>query len=121
MRAGDRSRCSCNVRESGRLSGRLVARHRAWRSGDAPELAARDIPVDRHLNRLAPFDYLIDADRARSGSLALLLSNAEAMGVNGVVGLRFDASDLQDGSTRVLGYGEAVFLEADSEVAVQRR
>ena len=59
----------------------------------------------------APVDYLTDAERARSDSLCALLGEAEQRGANGVVRLKFDASELGDGSTRVLAYGEAVLLE----------
>lgn len=59
----------------------------------------------------APVDFLTDADRARSESLAALLRAAERMGANGVVGLHFDATEGSDGSTRVMAFGEAVLLE----------
>jgi uncharacterized protein YbjQ (UPF0145 family) len=59
----------------------------------------------------APIDFLTDADRARSESLAALLKAAERLGANGVVGLHFDASERGDGSTHVLAFGEAVLLE----------
>jgi len=60
---------------------------------------------------LAPVDYLSDAERARTESLAELLGQAEGLGANGVVGLQFDASEQVDGSTRVRALGEAVLLE----------
>ncbi len=60
---------------------------------------------------LAPVDYLTDAERARSESLAVLVGNAERMGANGIVGLHFDASEQPDGSTRVVAYGQAVLLD----------
>ncbi len=59
----------------------------------------------------APVDYLTDAERARSESLAALLGEAEGRGANGVMRLHFDASEQSDGSTRVLASGEAVLLE----------
>jgi uncharacterized protein YbjQ (UPF0145 family) len=58
-----------------------------------------------------PIDYLTDAERARRESLAALVSHAERLGANGVVALQFAASELVDGSTRVLAFGEAVILE----------
>lgn len=58
-----------------------------------------------------PVDYLSDAERARSESIAALLGEAEGRGANGVMRLHFDASEQSDGSTRVLAYGEAVLLE----------
>ncbi len=60
---------------------------------------------------ITPVDYLTDAERARSESLAILLGNAERMGANGVVSLQFDAREQSDGSTRVLAIGEAVVLD----------
>ena len=60
---------------------------------------------------LAPIDYLTDAERARSEAIAALARDAEQMGANGIVNLHFDASELSDGSTRVLAYGEAVLLD----------
>jgi uncharacterized protein YbjQ (UPF0145 family) len=60
---------------------------------------------------LAPMEYLTDAERARTDSLAVLLRKAEATGANGIIGLQFQASETPDGSTRVLAFGEAVLLE----------
>jgi len=56
-------------------------------------------------------DFLTDADRARTESLAALVRAAERLGANGVVGLHFEAMERSDGSTRVLAIGEAVLLE----------
>ncbi len=60
-----------------------------------------------------PIDFLTDADRARTQSLAALVKAAERLGANGVVGLHFDASERGDGSTRVCAFGEAVLLEPE--------
>lgn len=59
---------------------------------------------------LAPAEYLTDAERARSASIAQLLQNAERLGANGVVGLHFEAWE-HEGGTRVVAYGDAVVLE----------
>ena len=64
---------------------------------------------------LAPMEYLTDAERARTDSLAVLLEKAEETGANGIVGLQFQASETADGSTRVLAFGEAVLLEPSPE------
>ena len=61
----------------------------------------------------APREYLTDAERARSDSLAVLLGAAERLGANGVVRLQFRASEESDGSTRVLAFGEAVLLDPE--------
>lgn len=60
---------------------------------------------------ISPIEYLTDAERARTDSLAQLLRRAEATGANSVIGLQFQASEGPDGSTRVLAFGEAVLLE----------
>ena len=60
---------------------------------------------------LAPMEYLTEAERARTDSLAMLITKAEGMGANGVIGLQFQASEQNDGTTRVLAFGEAVVLE----------
>jgi len=60
-----------------------------------------------------PVDFLTDADRARTQSLAALVKAAERLGANGVVGLHFDATERGDGSTRVCAFGEAVLLEPE--------
>jgi len=60
---------------------------------------------------LAPIDYLTDAERARADSLSDLLTKADRLGANGIVGLQFQAIENSDGATRVLAFGEAVLLE----------
>ncbi len=60
---------------------------------------------------LAPMEYLTDAERAREDSLLDLRAKADAIGANGVINLRFEATETSDGATQVLARGEAVFLE----------
>ncbi len=60
---------------------------------------------------LAPIEYLTEAERARTESLSALIEKAEGLGANGIVGLQFEASEAADGSTRVLAFGQAVWLE----------
>ncbi len=60
---------------------------------------------------LAPIEYLTDAERAREDSLLNLRANADAAGANGVINLRFEATETSDGATQVLARGEAVLLE----------
>ena len=61
--------------------------------------------------RVGIFSELCES--AREESYQLMLSHARRIGANGVVGLQFDASELVDGSTRVLAFGEAVLLERE--------
>lgn len=67
---------------------------------------------------LAPMEYLTDAERTRTDSLNVLLEKAEAMGANGVLNLQFQASEASDGATRVLAFGEAVYLEPAPETSL---
>jgi uncharacterized protein YbjQ (UPF0145 family) len=60
---------------------------------------------------LAPIEYLTDAERARADSLTSLIARANVLGANGIVGLQFQVAEQADGSTRVVAFGEAVFLE----------
>jgi uncharacterized protein YbjQ (UPF0145 family) len=36
---------------------------------------------------------------------------AELTGANGIIGLQFQVSEAEDGSTKVMAFGEAVLLE----------
>jgi uncharacterized protein YbjQ (UPF0145 family) len=60
---------------------------------------------------LAPVEYLTDAERSRTDCLAELVRKAEFTGANGIIGLQFQVSEAEDGSTKVLAFGEAVLLE----------
>ena len=55
-----------------------------------------------------------EAARVREECLAQLRDRADALGANGVVGLRFDAVEEADGSVRVTAVGEAVVLERET-------
>ena len=65
---------------------------------------------------LAPVEYLTDAERARADSLSALIARANALGANGILGLQFQVAEQSDGSTRVVAFGEAVFLEPEPGV-----
>jgi uncharacterized protein YbjQ (UPF0145 family) len=56
-------------------------------------------------------EYVTDAERARGEAIERMLGSAQALGANGVVGLGFDATEGDDGSTHVIAFGEAVLLE----------
>ena len=62
---------------------------------------------------LAPIEYLTDAERAREEALDDLCRKAGDMGADAVINMRFEAQEVDDGSTRVAAYGEAVTLEAE--------
>lgn len=51
-------------------------------------------------------------EHSRAEAFGLLLSHADAMGANAIVGVRYDATELMSGVTEVLCYGTAVVVEA---------
>ncbi|RJQ35028.1 YbjQ family protein [Candidatus Parcubacteria bacterium] len=50
-------------------------------------------------------------ERARADAFELMAKNAEAMGGNAVIGVRYDATGVGSGITEVLAYGTAVVVE----------
>lgn len=50
-------------------------------------------------------------ERARSDAFDILLAHAQRRGANGVVGIRYDATEIMSGVTEVLCYGTAVVVE----------
>jgi len=50
-------------------------------------------------------------ERARSDAFDILLAHAQRRGANGVVGIRYDATEIMSGVTEVLCYGTAVIVE----------
>ncbi|MCH2135296.1 MAG: YbjQ family protein [Phycisphaerales bacterium] len=53
-------------------------------------------------------------ETVRKEALDDLLTDAEELGANGVVGLRYESSDLGNSATEVLCYGTAVVMTAVS-------
>jgi len=51
------------------------------------------------------------AESARKEAYDLLVRNAEQVGANAVVGMRYDANEIMEGITEVLAYGTAVKVE----------
>lgn len=58
--------------------------------------------------------YTSLCERARSDAFARMLEEAEALGGNAVIGMRYDATEISNGITEVLCYGTAVYLEVVS-------
>ena len=50
-------------------------------------------------------------ERAREDTFNQLPEHAGALGVNAVIGVRYDATEIASGITEVLCYGTAVFVE----------
>jgi uncharacterized protein YbjQ (UPF0145 family) len=47
-------------------------------------------------------------EKARTEAYELMISHAQAVGANAVIGVRYDANEISDGVTEVLCYGTAV-------------
>ncbi len=52
-------------------------------------------------------------EKTRAESFEKMMSHAEEIGGNGVVGVRYDATEVMQGVTEVLCYGTAVFAERE--------
>ena len=50
-------------------------------------------------------------ERARSDAYNQMAEHAAALGANGVIGVRYDATEMMPGITEVLCYGTAVYVE----------
>ncbi|MEP7233748.1 MAG: YbjQ family protein [Ignavibacteriota bacterium] len=50
-------------------------------------------------------------EKTREESFELMLSHAEQLGANAIVGVRYDATELMQGVSEVLCYGTAVVAE----------
>ena len=49
-------------------------------------------------------------ERARNDAYELMIQHAAAMGANGVIGVRYDATEIAPGVSEVLCYGTAVYV-----------
>jgi uncharacterized protein YbjQ (UPF0145 family) len=49
-------------------------------------------------------------EKTRADAFELVLQHAQALGANGVIGLRYDATEVMQGVTEVLCYGTAVIV-----------
>jgi uncharacterized protein YbjQ (UPF0145 family) len=50
-------------------------------------------------------------EKTRAEAFELMLQHARQMGANGILGVRYDATEVMNGVTEVLCYGTAVVLE----------
>src|ERR671934_661391 len=51
-------------------------------------------------------------EKTRNDAFELMLQHAAQLGANGVIGIRYDATEVMNGVTEVLCYGTAVVVEA---------
>ena len=56
--------------------------------------------------------YTEMCEHAREDAFSIMLQHASALGANGVIGVRYDATEVAPGATEVLCYGTAVVIEA---------
>ena len=50
-------------------------------------------------------------EKTRNEAFELMVSHAEDIGANAVIGMRYDANEVMSGVTEVLAYGTAVVVE----------
>ncbi len=55
--------------------------------------------------------YLEVAEKSRELAFERMLQHANALGANAVLGVRYDANEVLQGTTEVLAYGTAVVVE----------
>ena len=53
-------------------------------------------------------------ERARKDAYDLMAEHAATLGANGIIGVRYDATELMPGITEVLCYGTAVLVQNQS-------
>jgi uncharacterized protein YbjQ (UPF0145 family) len=51
-------------------------------------------------------------EQNRSDAFEIMIEHATELGANGIVGARYDATEVSSGATEVLAYGTAVIVEA---------
>lgn len=50
-------------------------------------------------------------EKTRKEAYDIMLANAKALDANGVIGMRYDSTEVMQGVTEVLAYGTAVMME----------
>lgn len=55
--------------------------------------------------------YTSLCEKAREEAFELMVKNAERIGANAIIGMRYDANEVISGATEVLCYGTAVRIE----------
>ena len=59
-------------------------------------------------------------EKTRADAFELMLEHARQLGANGVVGVRYDATEVMQGVTEVLCYGTAVLVAATAAAAAHQ-
>lgn len=58
-------------------------------------------------------EYVQLCEEARAEAFQYMVRNAEEMGANAIVGIRYDATELATNMTEVIAYGTAVVVELE--------
>jgi uncharacterized protein YbjQ (UPF0145 family) len=53
-------------------------------------------------------------EKTRNEAFELMLGHAQELGANGVIGIRYDATEVMSGVTEVLCYGTAVIVQRNA-------
>ncbi len=96
------------------IAGRKVVRSLGWVKGNT--IRARHIGKDivaglRGIVGGEIVEYTKMMAEAREEAMARLVEDAEAMGANAVIGLRFSTSLVMQNASEILAYGTAVVVE----------
>lgn len=60
-------------------------------------------------------DYTVMLDKARDQAVERMVSQAEKLGANAIVGVRFTTSQTMSGAAEILAYGTAVRVQGDTD------
>jgi uncharacterized protein YbjQ (UPF0145 family) len=97
-----------------RLDGYRVVKRYGYVSGVASRPRNRLRATFRSLGMLigmTPAEFLSDAESLRGEAIEAVRKRADAFGANAVIGLSFHVSEGDDGSCKIVAYGEAVHAE----------
>jgi uncharacterized protein YbjQ (UPF0145 family) len=100
------------------IEGFTIVRRFGYVSGIASRPRNRLRATFRSLGMLigvAPNEFLSDAENLRGEALHALHHRADATGANAVIGLSFHVSEGNDGSCKVVAFGEAVFVQPQGD------
>jgi uncharacterized protein YbjQ (UPF0145 family) len=95
------------------LDGFEVVRRFGYVSGTATRPRNRLRSTFRSLGMLigvSPNEFMGDAEHLRNEALEGVYKRADALGANAVIGLSFYVSENNDGSCKVVAFGEAVLV-----------
>jgi uncharacterized protein YbjQ (UPF0145 family) len=102
------------------IDGYRVAHSYGYVSGVASQPRNRFRETFRSLGALVGLpasEWVTDAEALRTVALDALCARADAVGANAVVKLQFHADEMDDGSCKVIAFGEAVILEKGGDLA----